>query len=435
MIRISGVGPWSEVADNQRRRYSLFFFTHVCRPPLAPFQKRSSEQKLKSKREGRESVRERIDTCLRRKTTMGGCGLTYAAAFVMLTCAIHAVHTRPHDPFIVQVTDHPNNHLLGTPTEHRFTAFIQEHGKQYSTREEYLHRLGVFSKNLLRAAGHQLLDPTAVHGVTPFSDLSEEEFETMYLGLKSGGIKQKNSGVGTAPPVEIKDLPEDFDWREKGGVTEVKKQGQCGACWAFSTTGVLEGANFIATGKLRNLSEQQLVDCDHTCDPSEKEACDSGCSGGLMTNAYSYLMEAGGIESEETYPYTGKSGECKFDPEKIAVKVANFTNIPADEDQMAAYLVNHGPLAVGLNSVFMQTYIGGVSCPLISPKKFVNHGVLIVGYGAEGFSILRLGNKPYWIIKNSWGKRWGEKGYYKLCRGSGMCGMNTMVSGVVTLKS
>jgi len=83
---------------------------------------------------------------------------------------------------------------------------------------------------------------------------------------------------------------------------------------------------------------------------------------------------------------------------------------------------------VGVNAIFMQTYIGGVSCPLICSKKRLNHGVLLVGYGAKGFSILRLGNKPYWIIKNSWGEKWGEDGYYKLCRGHGMCGINTMVS-------
>ncbi|KAI3734702.1 hypothetical protein L6452_14177 [Arctium lappa] len=366
---------------------------------------------------------------------MGGGGLAYAAAFTVLTCAIHAVHSTPHDNIIVQVTDHPNNHLIGTPTEHRFTAFIQKHGKQYSTREEYLHRLGVFSKNLLRAAEHQLLDPTAVHGVTPFSDLSEEEFETLFLGVKGGGIDRKNGELGTAPPMEVKDLPDDFDWREKGAVTDVKMQGPCGACWAFSTTGVIEGANFIATGKLLTLSEQQLVDCDHTCDPSEEDACDSGCSGGLMTNAYNYLIKAGGIESEESYPYTAKSGKCKFDAEKIAVKVSNFTSITGDEDQMAAHLVKHGPLAVGLNAVFMQTYIGGVSCPLICSKRRVNHGVLLVGYGSKGFSILRLGNKPYWIIKNSWGKQWGENGYYRLCRGHSMCGMNTMVSEVITARS
>lgn len=87
---------------------------------------------------------------------------------------------------------------------------------------------------------------------------------------------------------------------------------------------------------------------------------------------------------------------------------------------------------MGLNAVFMQTYIGGVSCPLICPKKMLNHGVVLVGYGSRGFSILRLGYKQYWIIKNSWGKRWGEHGYYKLCRGHNMCGMNSMVSAVVT---
>uniref|UniRef100_A0A7C8ZRC0 Peptidase C1A papain C-terminal domain-containing protein n=1 Tax=Opuntia streptacantha TaxID=393608 RepID=A0A7C8ZRC0_OPUST len=211
--------------------------------------------------------------------------------------------------------------------------------------------------------------------------------------------------------------------------------GTCGSCWAFSTTGAIEGANFIATGKLLNLSEQQLVDCDHQCGPNKKKECDSGCRGGLMTNAYKYLIEAGGLEEETSYPYTGKQGKCQFNPKKVAVRVANFTTIPIDEDQIAAHLVHNGPLAVGLNAVFMQTYIGGVSCPLICGKRWVNHGVLLVGYGAKGYSILRFGYKPYWIIKNSWGKQWGENGYYRLCRGHGMCGMNTMVSAVVTQAS
>jgi len=90
---------------------------------------------------------------------------------------------------------------------------------------------------------------------------------------------------------------------------------------------------------------------------------------------------------------------------------------------------------VGVNAVFMQTYIGGVSCPLICSKRMLNHGVLLVGYNAQGFSILRLRKKPYWIIKNSWGERWGEKGYYKLCRGHGMCGMNTMVSAAMVAQT
>ncbi|KAG9139729.1 hypothetical protein Leryth_016679 [Lithospermum erythrorhizon] len=417
----------------------------------------------------------------------GGGGRQFSNVGIIVLClTCSSVYGFLDDPKILQVTENEvkdnvmatsssNHHLLGTETELNFKEFIKKHDKQYGTDEEYLHRLGNFAKNVVRAAEHQLLDPSAVHGVTQFFDLSEDEFEKMYMGLPGGRLsgsrlgRNRVGGADEAVSLEVDGLPDEFDWREKGAVTDVKMQGGCGSCWAFSTTGALEGANFIATGKLLNLSEQQLVDCDNKakifkienliienvnyekvtydnevnyekvkydnarhCDATEKTACDSGCSGGLMTNAYTYLMDSGGIEEETSYPYTGKRGECKFDKNKIAVKVSNFTTIPINEDQIEANLVHNGPLAIGLNAVFMQTYIGGVSCPLICPKKFINHGVLLVGYGSRGFSILRLGYKSYWIIKNSWGKQWGEDGYYKLCRGYNMCGMNTMVSAVVT---
>ncbi|KAK1396531.1 Cysteine proteinase Cathepsin F [Heracleum sosnowskyi] len=352
--------------------------------------------------------------------------LTYALCGFLLTYA-PTISTASNSN-IRQVTDLDFTGLIGTSRERHFISFMNKYGKEYNTREEYMHRLGIFGKNMMRAAEHQALDPTAVHGITQFSDLSEEEFESRFLGVKGGALL----GGSEAPVMDVKGLPKSFDWRKKGAVTPVKMQGSCGSCWAFSTTGSIEGANFIATGKLTSLSEQQLVDCDHTCDPKDKSSCNDGCSGGLMTNAYEYLIKAGGIEEEDAYPYTGKRGDCKFDPEKIAVRVTNFTNIPGDEEQIAAHLVHHGPLAVGLNAVFMQTYIGGVSCPLICGKKFLNHGVLLVGYGAKGFSILRLGNKPYWIIKNSWGEKWGEQGYYRICRGHNMCGMSSMVSAVMT---
>ncbi|XP_037484427.1 probable cysteine protease RD19D [Triticum dicoccoides] len=359
---------------------------------------------------------------------------------LLLLALVNVAPPRRHagvsaEDVIRQVTD--GGHGAGRPgllPEAQFAAFVRRHGKEYSGPEEYARRLRVFAANVARAAAHQALDPGARHGVTPFSDLTREEFEARLTGLVGAGdVLRSVRGMPAAAPAteeEVAALPASFDWRDKGAVTDVKMQGVCGSCWAFSTTGAVEGANFVATGKLLNLSEQQLVDCDHTCDAVAKSECNSGCSGGLMTNAYKYLMSSGGLMEQAAYPYTGAQGPCRFDRSKVAVRVANFTAVPLDEDQMRAALVRGGPLAVGLNAAFMQTYVGGVSCPLICPRALVNHGVLLVGYGARGFSALRLGYRPYWLIKNSWGTQWGEGGYYKLCRGRNVCGVDSMVSAV-----
>ena len=166
--------------------------------------------------------------------------LTFAVATAFLTCALTLSLSLslsvalgqygssnqnvdvPQDPIIHQVTD-DHAHLLGT--ERKFKMFMEKYGKTYSSREEYVHRLRIFAKNLIRAAEHQALDPTAVHGVTPFSDLSPEEFEQSYAGLRGGpGFGNGFPELTTAPPLEVSDLPESFDWREKGAVTEVKIQ-------------------------------------------------------------------------------------------------------------------------------------------------------------------------------------------------------------------
>lgn len=90
--------------------------------------------------------------------------------------------------------------------------------------------------------------------------------------------------------------------------------------------------------------------------------------------------------------------------------------------------------AVAINAVFMQTYIGGVSCPYICSKR-LDHGVLLVGYGSAGYSPVRMKAKPYWIIKNSWGEGWGEGGFYKICRGRNICGVDSMVSTVAAVQT
>ncbi|KAL7082761.1 hypothetical protein ACP275_14G121800 [Erythranthe tilingii] len=342
---------------------------------------------------------------------------------------------QPDDLLIRQVVDHGDdgavdeNSLLNA--DHHFAAFKRKFGKAYATQEEHDYRFSVFEANLRRAVRHQKIDPSAVHGVTQFSDLTPREFRQQFLGVNRR--LRLPSDAQKAPILPTNDLPTDFDWRDHGAVTEVKNQGTCGSCWSFSTTGALEGANFLATGNLVSLSEQQLVDCDHECDPEEKDSCDSGCSGGLMNSAFEYTLKSGGLMQEKDYPYTGTDkGACKFDKTKIAAKVSNFSVVSLDEEQIAANLVKNGPLAVGINAVFMQTYVGGVSCPFICAKR-LDHGVLLVGYGAGAFAPIRMKEKPYWIIKNSWGPNWGEKGYYKICQGRNLCGVDSMVSTVAAV--
>ncbi|KAJ8475623.1 hypothetical protein OPV22_019350 [Ensete ventricosum] len=337
------------------------------------------------------------------------------------------------DPLIREVVqDAEGEELTELDSEAHFAGFVKRFRKTYADTEERARRFTVFKANLLRARRHQLLDPTAVHGVTKFSDLTPSEFRRAYLGLRGPAFV---SSSHEAPILPTNDLPDNFDWRDHGAVTPVKNQGSCGSCWSFSAAGALEGAHFLATGKLESLSEQQLVDCDHECDASEPGSCDQGCNGGLMTTAFEYLLKSGGLEREEDYPYTGTDrAACKFDTSKIAASVGNFSVVSVVEDQIAANLVKHGPLAVGINAAFMQTYVRGVSCPYICGKH-LNHGVLLVGYGSAAYAPARFKEKPYWIIKNSWGENWGESGYYKICRGRNICGVDSMVSSVTAIRN
>ncbi|KAJ4880089.1 Cysteine proteinase RD19a [Raphanus sativus] len=287
-------------------------------------------------------------------------------------------------------------------SEDHFSLFKKKFGKAYASVQEHDYRFSVFKANLRRARRHQKLDPSARHGVTQFSDLTQSEFREKHLGVKGGGFKLPKD-ANKAPIL----LPRISPRSLIGEIVALLPPSKT------SATGALEGANFLATGKLVSLSEQQLVDCDHECDPEEAGSCDSGCNGGLMNSAFEYTLKTGGLMREEDYPYTGKDGTtCKLDKSKIVASVSNFSVISIDEDQIAANLVKNGPLAVAINAAYMQTYIGGVSCPYVCMRR-LNHGVLLVGYGSAGYAPARFKEKPYWIIKNSWGETWGENGFYK----------------------
>ncbi|OTF80778.1 Cathepsin F precursor-like protein, partial [Euroglyphus maynei] len=193
-----------------------------------------------------------------------------------------------------------------------------------------------------------------------------------------------------------------FDWRNKFGVvSKVKNQEQCGSCWAFSATGNIEGVWALKRNESVSLSEQELVDCD---------TFDNGCGGGLPTNAFKTIIKLGGIESESDYPYDAQNEKCHFRKSLSHVKISSYVELPKNETYMKNYLYRNGPISIGINANAMQFYFGGISHPpnwLCNPSS-LDHGVLIVGYGTGKTRILHQ-TQPYWIIKNSWGKSWGEK--------------------------
>ncbi|XP_045414352.1 LOW QUALITY PROTEIN: cathepsin F [Lemur catta] len=293
-----------------------------------------------------------------------------------------------------------------------FKNFLITYNRTYATREEAQWRLSVFISNMMRAQKIQALDQgTARYGVTKFSDLTEEEFRTIYLNpfLREAPGKKMH----LAKPVDDPAPPE-WDWRSKGAVTNVKNQGMCGSCWAFSVTGNVEGQWYLNRGTLLSLSEQELLDCDKM---------DKACMGGLPSNAYSAIKNLGGLETEDDYSYRGYMQVCNFSAEKAKVYINDSVELSQNEQKLAAWLAKKGPISVAINAFGMQFYRHGISHPLrpLCSPWLIDHAVLLVGYGNRS-------DVPFWAIKNSWGPDWGEEGYYYLHRGSGACGVNTMAS-------
>ncbi|KFO81815.1 Cathepsin S, partial [Cuculus canorus] len=211
--------------------------------------------------------------------------------------------------------------------------------------------------------------------------------------------------------------PDAVDWREKGCVTEVKNQGACGSCWAFSAVGALEAQMKLKTGNLVSLSAQNLVDCSTT-------QGNRGCSGGFMTKAFQYIIDNQGIDSEESYPYTGQDGVCQYQPSARAATCSLYVELPyGNEEIMKDVVGSTGPVSVAIDASLPSFFLyksGVYDDPQCS--QTVNHGVVVVGYGT-------LSNKDYWLVKNSWGVDFGEDGYILMARNSGnLCGIASYAS-------
>ena len=300
-----------------------------------------------------------------------------------------------------------------------FQRFIKKYQKNYSSINEFLARFLVFKSNFEGVLKNE--DLPYKTGITKFSDLTKQEFARTYLNLNYDAMAMANF-----EPTYVKSsnaAPTSYDWRNYNRVAAVKDQGSCGSCWAFATVANLEGLYAAKKGVIKTFSEQMLVDCDTS---------DSGCNGGLMEYAFTWLKNNGGIMFDSDYPYTGRKSTCRKNASKYAdFKVTGYKKLgsssstwsPVDEGQVRDFLYETGPLAIALNADPLQTYSSGI-LDLTSarcPTSGINHAVTLVGYGTSG-------STDYWIVKNSWGRSWGESGYFRIRRGNGTCGINCYIT-------
>lgn len=301
----------------------------------------------------------------------------------------------------------------------QWEAFKTKYGRKYASADEELLRFKIFSENSLFIAHHntKYVNGLVSHmlGMNSFGDLLHHEFMNTTNGFKRSALGQRGSTYLPPANIDDTDLPKSVDWRTKGAVTPVKNQGQCGSCWAFSTTGSLEGQTFKKTGKLVSLSEQNLVDCSN-------DFGNNGCHGGSMENSFNYIKSNGGIDTEASYPYKGVDGDCKFKKQDVGATVTGFVSVKENsEEDLKKAVATVGPVSVAIDASrqSFQFYKQGVYDEKECNSSKLDHGVLVVGYGVRN-------ETKYWLVKNSWGADWGEKGYIYMSRDkNNQCGIAT----------
>lgn len=287
-----------------------------------------------------------------------------------------------------------------------FNNYLNKFNKNY-TENEYWRRLDIYVDNINYINKHNQENHSYLLGLTPFTDISNEEFQSDY-------VLKNNDNPCTLVNTGHFLFPRKHDWRNESAVTSVKNQLQCGGCWAFSTVEAIEGIRAIKYNSLVSLSEQQLIDCSIE---------NKGCNGGSMDLGFNYVIENGGLCSNHSYPYQAQDGNCDNSCEVIKhTDIQKCYDILPKKERLFLSYLSQQPLSVAIqaNGMTFQHYKEGIYDDINCYSGQLDHGVLAVAYDEETIT-----------LKNSWGVEWGNMGYIDLARignGAGICGVLMLAS-------
>jgi len=303
-----------------------------------------------------------------------------------------------------------------------FSSWMTKYNKVYSN-DEFQARFAIFQSNMDYVRDWNANNKQTVLGLTTFADLSNDEYQKIYLGTHfdaSERLRRANPFRLTTVLKPKAAANDTVNWVTAGAVTGIKNQGQCGSCWSFSTTGSVEGAHFLSTKNLVSLSEQNLMDCSTSYG-------NDGCNGGLMDDAFKYIIANNGIDTEASYPYTAVDGtKCEYKAANSGATISKYTDVKSGSETDLQKAADKQPISVAIDASHnsFQLYTSGIYYEPACSTTQLDHGVLVVGYGSNGGT-----NGDYWLVKNSWGTSWGENGYIQMSRNrANNCGIATMAS-------